>query len=82
MGLFSFLGKKDPKQKYVGIFLNARKIGLSVETALRQAVDAAVADKVYPDRKAAAEELFKAVITLVDKDDKSELEKAKRKAAL
>lgn len=82
MGLFSFLGKKNPKQKAVDIFVKARKVGLSVEAALRQAVDSAVADKVYPDRKTAAEELYKAVITLVDKDEKADLEKAKRKAAL
>lgn len=43
MGLFSFLGKKDPKKKYVDIFVKAKKMGLSVENALRQAVDAAVA---------------------------------------
>ncbi|MBE3582714.1 MAG: hypothetical protein IMX01_01215 [Limnochordaceae bacterium] len=76
------LFKRDPMKKYVEIFGGAKKMGQSLESCLKQAVDAAVKDGVFPDKKTAANEIAKKVTSYLEPGDLSEMERAKKKAAL
>ncbi len=78
MGFLSrlFGGGNKGTKKYEDIFFGAIKIGQSVEYAFRQAVDAAVNDKVFADRKEAAQKLYEAILPKAEPEHKNDLNRA------
>lgn len=76
MGLF---GKKNPYKKYEDLFFAATKMGQSVEYALKQAINAGVADKVFADQTDGCQKLYEALAPKVDYEQKAPLEKAYQK---
>ena len=73
MGLF---GKKNPFKRYTDIFFAATKMGQSVEYALKQAIDAGIADGVFTDRADGCAKLYELLAPIVDYEQKAPLEKA------
>ena len=73
MGL---IGKKAPYKKYTDLFFTATKTGQSVEYALRQAIDAGIADKVFTGRADGAEKLNEVLMPRVEREQMTPLEKA------
>ncbi|MGE5528008.1 MAG: hypothetical protein ACM3X6_02565 [Patescibacteria group bacterium] len=73
MGLF---GKKNPFKRYEEMFFAATKMGQSVEYALKQAIDAGIADKVFADRVQGCQQLYESLAPKVDYEQKAPLEKA------
>ncbi|HHY98754.1 MAG TPA: hypothetical protein GX509_08455, partial [Firmicutes bacterium] len=66
---------RDPLKKYDDMFKTSLKIGQSVETALRQAVDAAHADGKFGSKKEALDAIVERAKGLVDPDRLPELQK-------
>lgn len=74
--LFGGGGNKGTK-KYEDIFFGALRMGQSAEYAFKQAIDSAMADKVFNSRKEAAQKLHELVLPRVEEaEHKTGLAKA------
>jgi hypothetical protein len=58
------------------MFFASTKIGQSVEYAMKQALDAGIADGVFTDRADGCEKLYEILAPTVDYEQKAPLEKA------
>ncbi len=76
MGLF---GKKSPYKKYEDLFFAATKMGQSVEYALKQAINAGVADKVFASQVDGCQKMYDELAPKVDFEQKAPLDKAYNK---